>query len=254
MSRMLDRLSSIDERIRHEIREQSIDGKVEVRADELTGASVHAEQNQQAVLDSRIVAAQTAAQNRREKWQRARNGVSSVTVAARRFTFSRKPAYSVYPAVLLLMGLGYLWINRPAVDKPRLIAVAPVSVVVARFSAPVAMPQTETQIRQMVAQWAQAWSRRDASDYLSFYAADFILPEGLQRSGWEAQRKSRLNKYRSIAIGLSNVEIGKFDALHANVNFVQDFRADRYQELGIKKELILKNVKGRWLIEAEKSL
>lgn len=123
-------------------------------------------------------------------------------------------------------------------------------------SAIAAKPQqlVETEIRQMAMQWAEAWSRRDAATYLSFYAADFSLPEGMQRGDWEAQRQSRLRKYRSIEVTLKNVEISYSGGDEASVRFAQDFQADSYKEMGTHKELRLKNVQGRWLIVSEKNV
>jgi len=112
----------------------------------------------------------------------------------------------------------------------------------------------EAEIRQMVMQWAEAWSRRDAAAYLAFYAADFSLPEGMQRAGWEAQRQSRLRKYRSIEVTLNNVEISYSGGDVASVRFTQDFLADSYKEIGTQKELHLKNIQGRWLIVSEKNV
>ena len=40
--------------------------------------------------------------------------------------------------------------------------------------------RVEPEIRQMVMQWADAWSRRDAAAYLTFYAVDFNLPHGVK--------------------------------------------------------------------------
>jgi ketosteroid isomerase-like protein len=114
-------------------------------------------------------------------------------------------------------------------------------------------PQVETEIRQMIAQWVGAWSRRDASAYLSFYAADFALPEGMQRAEWAAQRQSRLAKYHLIEVNLSTIKINYHGGDTATARFYQDFRADNYRETGTKKELLLKNVQGQWLIVSEQS-
>jgi murein L,D-transpeptidase YafK len=105
----------------------------------------------------------------------------------------------------------------------------------------------------MVMQWVEAWSRRDAAAYLSFYAADFNLPEGMQRGNWEAQRQSRLRKYRSIEVTLKNLKISYPDGDAASVRFTQDFQADSYTENGTQKELRLKNIQGRWFIVSEKN-
>ena len=112
----------------------------------------------------------------------------------------------------------------------------------------------EAEIGQLVQQWAEAWSRRDVAAYLSFYAADFNLPEGMQRSEWEAQRQSRLRKYHSIEVILKNIKISYSGGDVASVSFAQNFQADNFREIETQKELFLKNVQGRWLIVGEKNL
>ena len=103
-------------------------------------------------------------------------------------------------------------------------------------------------------QWADAWSRRDAASYLSFYAADFTLPEGINRADWEAMRQSKLRKYASIEVTLKNIKISSTGSDDASVSFTQDFRADKYKETGTRKELHLKKSQGRWFIVRERSL
>jgi ketosteroid isomerase-like protein len=112
----------------------------------------------------------------------------------------------------------------------------------------------EAEIRRAVIHWAEAWSRRDAVAYLTFYAAEFKLPEGMQRADWEGQRQSRLSKYRSIKVNLKNLRISFSAGNVASVRFTQDFHADSYRETGTKKELLLKNVSGHWLIVSEKNI
>jgi len=112
----------------------------------------------------------------------------------------------------------------------------------------------EVRIRQSVMQWADAWSRRDVAGYLSFYADDFQLPEGMQRADWQAQRQSRLKKYPSIEVTLNNMEISYPGENTASVRFTQNFRTDTIREIGTPKELRLKNIHDRWLIVSEKSL
>jgi hypothetical protein len=111
----------------------------------------------------------------------------------------------------------------------------------------------EMEIRRAVMQWADAWSRRDAASYLSFYAADFNPPEGMRRADWEGQRKSRLSKYRSIKVTLRNMKISYLGGNTASVSFAQDFRADNHMEIRTKKELDLKNAQGHWRIVNEKN-
>jgi hypothetical protein len=110
------------------------------------------------------------------------------------------------------------------------------------------------EVHQMVMQWADAWSRRDAAAYFSFYGRDFNLPSGVSRADWEALRQSRLQKYNSIEVILKNIKITFTGSDAASVLFTQDFLTNNYKEKGIPKELHLKKSQGRWFIVREKSL
>lgn len=175
--------------------------------------------------------------------------------------------------ILLIVGVGYFMTTSFQFfdDNPSAASVQPAggettASVAANLPAPekiatidqaaVAAKQQEAvaaEVRQTVMQWAEAWSRRDIAAYLSYYAADFNLPEGMRRADWEAQRQSRLRKYRSIEVTLKNIQISHSGSNAASVSFTQDFQADKYRELGVQKELRLKKVQGRWLIANEKS-
>jgi ketosteroid isomerase-like protein len=179
-----------------------------------------------------------------------------------------------FAMVLLVMGAGFFMIagsrlfdnkSGAVTVQPGADAAAPVSIT-ANSPAPdvraagnqaglAASPQqlAEAKVRQMVMQWAEAWSRRDAAAYLAFYADDFNLPEGMLRADWEAQRQSRLHKYRSIEVTLKNVKISYSGGDAASVRFTQNFRADSYREKGTQKELHLKNIQSRWFIVSEKN-
>lgn len=219
----------------------------------------------------------TAFDRRAGKARRAEGNAAGVAAVA----FIRPPSpylnrrYLAYFVVLLLLigaGLASLQLSgiradaasaRPSADtvSAGIAANSPApeirtTAVQAGAQATVAVkPQqrAEAEIRQMVMQWVKAWSRRDAAAYLAFYAADFNLPEGMRRADWEVQRQLRLQKYHSIKVSVRNMKISYPGEGAASVRFDQDFRADRYRETGIKKELHLKNIQGRWLIVGEKN-
>ena len=111
----------------------------------------------------------------------------------------------------------------------------------------------ETEIRHAVMQWADAWSRRDATAYLSAYSLNFVPPDGMKRADWEEQRKSRLSKYHSIKITVRNLKISNLNGNSVTVNFAQDFKADNHTEIRTQKELFLRYLQGHWLIVSEKN-
>lgn len=110
--------------------------------------------------------------------------------------------------------------------------------------------ETRQAIASLVNDWAKAWAAKDADNYLSFYAPEFLPPRGLTRSAWEKQRRSRLGKYRQIEIALSDLTISLGED-KATAEFVQSFKADGFSETGLLKRLDLKLHGARWMIVKE---
>lgn len=150
--------------------------------------------------------------------------------------------------------------EKPASEAPQAAAApqptaAPQPAVAAKQPAAAPAPQNaEPEIRQSVTQWAEAWSRRDVATYLASYGPDFKPAQGMSRPDWEAQRKSKLGKYKSIQVTLKDVKVDYSGGEAAGVKFTQDFKGDSFKETGVKKELRLKKTQGRWLIVSEAAL
>jgi len=100
--------------------------------------------------------------------------------------------------------------------------------------------------------WAAAWSAKDVSKYLSFYAADFKVPGGASRAAWEAARQERISKPESIQVDIGNATVKFRDANHATVKFRQSYRASHLKSSGNKTLLMVKSG-GSWLIQEERS-
>ena len=100
--------------------------------------------------------------------------------------------------------------------------------------------------------WAAAWSSKNVKRYLAFYAADFKTPGGENRSAWEAQRRERISKPKSIHIGISDAKVKFIDDSHASVSFRQSYRAS-HMNISSGKTLVLVKSAGSWLIQEERS-
>lgn len=135
---------------------------------------------------------------------------------------------------------------------------APAAVAETRPAAPTAKPaaaapgKAETEaVLAAVDGWANAWSARDATAYLSFYAADFEVPGGDPRASWEANRRERITKPKSIKVTVGSPKVN-FDANgRAMVTFRQRYQSDTLDTSG-SKTLTLTNNNGRWLIVLER--
>ena len=110
-------------------------------------------------------------------------------------------------------------------------------------------PDPWRDIPGFVTAWKKAWEKKDLKTYMSCYDRDFHA-RGMNRNAWK-QHRGRLNrKYRSLAIAISELKITGMSATKAEVRFKQHYKADTYEDLGIKKLLLVK--RGRhWKIKRE---
>lgn len=108
------------------------------------------------------------------------------------------------------------------------------------------------EVLKTVNAWAAAWSAKDVKKYLSFYAADFKVPDGESRAAWEATRHERISKPKSIQVGISGATVSFSDSTHAAVKFRQSYRASHLKSSGSKTLLMVKSG-GNWLIQEERT-
>ncbi|WP_370261678.1 TRAP transporter large permease subunit [Limnobacter sp.] len=125
-------------------------------------------------------------------------------------------------------------------------------------AAPVAPPApsdaavAQTEVTEMVSNWAAAWSARDVEGYLSFYSQNFELPGQLSRSEWESQRRARIAGKKNIEVETSNLNV-QVNGDTATVEFDQFYKADSYSD-NVRKTLRLAKEGGRWRIVTEQSI
>lgn len=100
--------------------------------------------------------------------------------------------------------------------------------------------------------WADAWSNRDISLYLSFYSVDFNPTESISRTVWVRQRANSLNGPANIRVSTSNMTTQILDDW-ASVEFIQTYRSDIYSDT-VKKILELKLENGNWSITSENQI
>jgi ketosteroid isomerase-like protein len=144
----------------------------------------------------------------------------------------------------------------PTKAEPAKSATAPAKVEPAK-SEPVKTAPTkpsgnaDEQVRATVLAWAQAWAGKDVPGYLSYYAADFTPPDGLTRAAWEAQRKDRIERPKSISV---EVKISKVTVKgdEATAVFRQAYRSDTTKSNNTKTLKLIKSG-DKWLIRAERA-
>lgn len=107
-------------------------------------------------------------------------------------------------------------------------------------------------VLKAVAGWAQAWSRKDTDDYLSYYAKDFRTPGGEARDKWEKLRRARLTAPKSISVTVASPKVTLKGNREASVSFRQSYRSDLFNGSSHKTLRMVKS-NGRWQIREEKS-
>jgi tetratricopeptide (TPR) repeat protein len=100
--------------------------------------------------------------------------------------------------------------------------------------------------------WAQAWSKKDADAYLSYYAKDFKTPGGESRADWEKGRRSRIAAPKSIAVAIASPKVTMTGPNQATVAFRQTYRSDVLKSTSTKTLVMVKN-EGGWQIQQERS-
>lgn len=133
-------------------------------------------------------------------------------------------------------------------ETPR---VEPTPKAVDKPAAPVHEEQRQNQeATRLVLDWSKAWSSRDTTTYLGFYAREFTPPRGMSRDEWEKERISRINKPKTIQVTLSNIRTVPSTGDTVEVRFLQEYKSDFYQSR-TNKALQLKKDGNRWKIIQE---
>ena len=98
--------------------------------------------------------------------------------------------------------------------------------------------------------WAGAWSARDVKAYLDFYSADFVVPRGMSRDKWVAERTERIVGKQRISVKVEAPKV-RVDGDRATVQFRQEFSSDKLKSTD-QKTLTLVKRDGAWRIREEK--
>lgn len=147
----------------------------------------------------------------------------------------------------------------PAKVEPPKVAAAPVKAEApkpAPAPAPVKAEQpdrndAEADVIKALNGWAKAWSGKNVNAYLGYYAKDFKVPGGENRSAWEKNRKERISKPKSIQVEIESPEVTFSDATHASVTFKQAYKSDALRS-STRKTVVLVKSGERWLIQQER--
>lgn len=111
---------------------------------------------------------------------------------------------------------------------------------------------TSAAVASLLSSWTQAWSSKNAADYLALYADDFAPEGGQLRAAWAEQRRDRILKPSRIQVSIKNPKTTRISDDKVRVNFQQRYVSDNYSD-SVNKVLELKQVNGAWKITREYS-
>src|SRR5712664_1864615 len=139
-----------------------------------------------------------------------------------------------------------------AKEPPRPKEPAKPPVVVAEKAPGKPAADSSAEVLKAVNGWAEAWSKKDADAYLSYYAGDFKTPGGEARPAWEKTRRERIAAPKSIEVKVDSPKVTLRGSNEASVTFRQDYRSDKLTSSNTKT-LELVKADGRWQIREEKA-
>ena len=135
--------------------------------------------------------------------------------------------------------------SSPAAEKP-----TPATKPVAPPVAPPAKGDADA-VLAAVNGWAKAWSSKNADGYLAYYAPNFQVPGGEERTKWETTRRDRIVRPKLIEVTIGSPKV-TFDANgRAVVKFRQGYKSDALNTSGAKTLTLVKN-NDRWQIVQER--
>ncbi len=125
------------------------------------------------------------------------------------------------------------------------------------FQAGAAAPDPGTSaasVRQVVADWADAWRAGLFNEYAAYYVADFRGDRG-SHVEWRKQRRARIDGRQDIRIdlGLVLVQLHQDDPDLARAVFLQSYQSDSWCDV-VEKTLTLRRTEQGWRINDERSI
>jgi len=140
--------------------------------------------------------------------------------------------------------------SAPAAPPARAAQTQPASAPSRAATPQKAISSPQSEVVETVRAWAAAWSRKDASAYLAFYAKQFKPPRGEARSLWEQARRTRIAAPKSISVTIQSPKVEVRSNSSASVKFRQTYRSDVFTGNSTKTLTLVKS-DGRWLITEE---
>ena len=133
-------------------------------------------------------------------------------------------------------------------------AVAPVNEPIVAAPEPkpaVQVDASESQARDLIEGWRQAWENRDAGNYVKHYSQGFTPANGQARSKWAEGRQRNFSGKSSIQVSIGGMRLERLTDDRIKAFFLQDYTADNYRESAKPKTLLLERAGQEWKIAGE---
>lgn len=121
------------------------------------------------------------------------------------------------------------------------------------FQARCVIETAEAVYLPLINKWAAAWSEQNVDAYLACYGQQFVPENGMSRKDWAAQRKVRIEKPKSIDIGISDIKVVAEEGSRAEVMFRQSYRSNSYSDQ-VMKVFTLGLERGELVILGERTI
>ncbi|MFZ6721130.1 L,D-transpeptidase Cds6 family protein [Undibacterium sp. Ji49W] len=109
----------------------------------------------------------------------------------------------------------------------------------------------EEDVLKAVENWAKAWSSKDTSAYLGYYAKDFQTPKGESHKAWAEERRLRIEGKGRINVKIEAAKIS-VDGNTATAKFRQIYTSDQLTA-NSRKTLNMVKQDGKWQIKQERA-
>lgn len=113
-------------------------------------------------------------------------------------------------------------------------------------------PVTDTELMQVIRDWATAWSGKDFDTYINAYAGNYRGRQG-SHAAWIKHRRSRIVRPGNISVKVDKIRVKSRSNTRAIVDFQQAFKSATYRDKVVKR-IVLSKINGRWLITRETTL
>jgi len=111
----------------------------------------------------------------------------------------------------------------------------------------------DSELNKLLKIWADAWQSKDFATYFAHYSPGYSPNQATTHEQWLAQRRERISARKDIKIEVEPATIVAQEANRITIHFLLNYQSSSYSDT-TKKQMILANSNGRWLIEQERSL